>query len=243
MTLGASCGESNIDAIHRLQPRGAELRSRLAEVSLALPAPGSLSVARLPHAPLSPPLVLDYEGDTSTGDVLMEAQLTRPERDLSAELDLLLSIDLLSCLLWTGPRNPLDPSVWDDSTGLGRDCERAFALPWLAVVRTIVYELPERIELELYVVDTRNRHVVAAIPLALAGRYAKGDVGRGRFAAEALRQLRSDAFVVARCATLKRLAALPGARITREKSWMAEVDQCSRPPATFLEVAPLRSVQ
>jgi len=243
VSLGASCGETNIDAIARLRPRGSELRSRLVEVSLALPPPGAVGAARPPISAFVPPLVLDYEGGRSNADVLMESQLTRPERDISAELDLMLSVDLLSCLLWTGPKNPLDQSVWDDSTGLGADCERAFAVRWLVVIRPSVYDLPERVELQVFVVDMLRRQVVAEIPIALAGRYDKADLGRGRFAGEAERQLRSDAFVVARCAVSHRIDALPGAVVHARKSWLDGADACATVPTTFRELAPLRQAR
>jgi hypothetical protein len=182
--------------------------------------------------------MLDYQGDASTADVLMETQLRDPDRDMSRELDVMLSPELLSCLMWTGPRNPLDQSVWDDSGDLGPDCERAFAAPWLVVVRTVVYDLPETIELEVFVVDMGRRAFVAGFPLALRGRYRRQDLGRGPWAGEAERQLRSDAFVVARCEIARRLDELPGTTIGLSEAWAFPGirNPCAKLPKTFSSV-------
>lgn len=235
LSLAASCGETNIQAIHRLGPRGREVRARLARVARLLPPPGSLAAPAPVRGSLSPPFVLDFRHGDHTADVLMESQLTSPDRDL--DFDLLLSPQLLHCLAWTGPKNPLDPSVWDDPSDLGPECERAFALPWLAVVRTLAYDLPERIDLELYVVDLRAERVISASPIHLRGRYQKADVGRGRFAAKALDELRSDAFVTARCAVAAHLAKLPLARVDLSESWAGAASQpCARSgPGSFFE--------
>ena len=224
--IAASCGETNIRAIERLRPRGGDMRSRLARVASALPETGSVS--RLVAAPvaLSPPLVLDFQRREYSADILMAPQLTEPDREVS--FDLMLSPHLLHCLEWTGPKNPLDPSVWGDRGDLGPECERAFAIPWLVVVRTVRYELPERIDLEVFVVSLESERVVAAFPLQIRGRYTQADVGRGRFAQSALSDLRSDAFVATRCALGARLAKLPGVRVELRESWLGSVsDPCA----------------
>ncbi len=215
--LGASCGETNIQAITRLRPRGSEMRARLARISSVLPPVGSVIEAS-PAPTLEPPLVFDFRRKSFNADLLMASELTDP--DTSPAFDLMLSPHLGSCLVWTGPRNPLDRSVWDERTDLGPECERAFALPWLIVARTVRLDLPERIDLELFVVDLRSERIVASLPLHVRGRYAKADLGRGRFATEALAQIRSDAYVATRCAVARRLARLPGASIDLRESWL-----------------------
>ena len=223
--IAASCGETNIRAIERLRPRGDDMRSRLQRVAAGLPEAGTVTQPE-PSQALSPPLVLDFRRRQHSGDVLMAPQLTNTDGEVA--FDLMLSPHLLPCLAWTGPKNPLDPSVWNDRGDLGPECERAFGVPWLVVVRTVRYELPERIDLEVFLVSLRSERVVGAFPLHIRGRYTKADVGRGRFAAGALNELRSDAFVATRCALGRRLAKLPGARVDLSESWLGTVrDPCA----------------
>lgn len=235
LTLATSCGETNIQAIRRLAPRGDEVRSRLARIAARLPAPGSVTATEPVRGSLTPPFVLDFRHGDHTADVLMEGQLASPDRELA--FDLLLSPHLLHCLAWTGPKNPLHESAWDDRGDLGPECERAFALPWLAVVRTLAYELPERIDLELFVVDLRSERVVFAAPIRIRSRYRKADIGRGRFASKALGELRSEAFVTTRCAIAAQLAKLPLARVDLSESWADTArEPCARStPGAFFE--------
>ncbi len=244
LTLGASCGETNIQAIERLRPRGAETRERLRAVHGRLPPARKLARAFGPARPLSPPLVLDFQEPASTADALMFEQLAQPERDMSGELDLMLSPQLLNCLLWTGPKNPLDQSVWSDRTELGPDCERAFSVHWLVVPRTHLYELPEAVELEVFVVDLASGAVVAGLPLSLSGKYRRQDVGRGRWASEALRQLRSDAFVIARCEIARWLGELPGVTLRfRTEEVLGSGHPCQDVPRTFVVSRSLSSAR
>lgn len=229
-SLAASCGETNIQAIERLRPVGASFRSRLSEIAHALPAPGSERELS-PNGGFNPSLVLDFQRQNYTADVLMEEQLENPDaKDI--ELDLMLSPELLSCLLWTGPKNPLDRSVWNDRTDLGPECEAAFRTRWLVVVRKREVAIPERVHLVVFVVDLESGSIAASFPIRLEGSYGRDDVGRGKFASEALRQLRSDAFVVARCELGKKLASLPATRVDlREHN--SGSDPCASIPQTF----------
>lgn len=227
-SVAASCGETNIQAIERLRPVGSSVRTRLSEIAHALPPPGR-ERELAPAGGFNPSLVLDYQRQNYSADVLMEEQLTEPERSL--EFDLLLSPELLSCLLWTGPKNPLDQSVWNDRTDLGPECEAAFRTRYLIVIRKVEIAIPERVNLHVFVVDLESGALRASFPIHLAGTYGKTDIGRGRFASEALRQLRSDAFVVARCELGEKLAALPATRVDlREHSGS---DPCASVPRTF----------
>lgn len=234
----AACGETNIAAIQRLRPAGSSTRARLARVAARLPPAGIVTHRRLPLTELVPPLVLNFQEAEVNTEVLMEEQLSRPEVDLSGRLDLMLSPELHSCLLWTGPNNPLDPSVWDDHTELGRDCERAFRTRYLVVVRTVAWDIPDRVALEVFVVDLASEAVLSSFPLSLIGRSSRADVGRGPWTNESLKQLRSDAFVTARCELARKLAELPGARVSLTGGWLegAAGDACSNASATSFRV-------
>lgn len=213
------------------------MRERLRRIHARLPRPGTATLD--PPSALSPPLSLDFRERRFNADVLMEEQLLDPDQQIGSRFDLMLSPELLHCLAWTGPKNPLDRSVWDDSTDLGRDCARAFGIAWLVVVRTRAYELPERVSLEVFVVEMATATVRAAFSVELAGRYRKADLGRGRFASEAERQLASDAFVVARCEVARRLGALPGARVDLGRDWPSVApNPCASVPKTFALAAP-----
>jgi hypothetical protein len=228
-SVAASCGETNIEAIERLRPVGASVRSRLSEIAHALPAPGT-ERELAPMGGFNPSLVLDFQRQNYSADVLMEEQLVDPDRPL--EFDLLLSHELLSCLLWTGPKNPLDQSVWNDRTELGPECEAAFRTRYLIVVRKVELAIPERVNLHVFVVDLQSGALQASFPIHLVGTYAKGDIGRGKFASEALRQLRSDAFVVARCELGKKLATLPATRVDLREHHSSS-EPCGAVPRTF----------
>jgi hypothetical protein len=228
-SLAASCGETNIQAIERLRPMGSSVRARLAEIAAVLPPPGREHRAT-PKGHFNPPFVLDFQKQEYTADVMMEPELRNPEHD--AGFDLMLSPHLLSCLLWTGPKNPLDQSVWDDRGDLGQECEAAFRVRYLVVVRPAVVDIPERVLLQVFVVDLHAGELRARFPIALRGSYQREDIGRGRFASEAERQLSSDAFVVARCELGQRLARMPGARVDLREKY-ALVETCQRVPKTF----------
>jgi hypothetical protein len=234
LSLGARClrTETNIQAIERLQPEGAAMRARLAEIADALPAAGDLE--EMPKsALLSPPIELDFRTRSYNTEVLMETQLRDPDAEVAH--DLLLSPQLVHCLRWTGPKNPLEQNAWNDRGPIGDDCERAFAVRWLIVVRTVAYDLPEKISLEVFVADLPDRAIRFAFPIVLEGSFKKADIGRDRFAEDAMTELRSDSWAVARCTLAARLRTLSAARIELAEKPGA-IDPCASPPATFREV-------
>jgi hypothetical protein len=113
LLVASACasGETNMAAIERLRPRGRELREELREIRMRLPPPGSVRAESAP-AGFVPPLVFDRI-KRFTADVLMVEHLDDPELDLPQAMDLMLSpTSILLC--WTGPKNPLDESVWDE---------------------------------------------------------------------------------------------------------------------------------
>lgn len=230
-SLGASCGETNIQAIERLRPIGSSFRSRLLEIAHALPAPGTEREISPAPGGFNPSLVLDFQRQSYTADVLMEQQLVDPDRK-DVDFDLLLSPELLSCLLWTGPKNPLDRSVWNDRTDLGPECQAAFETRWLVVVRKREVVIPERVQLHVFVVDLHSGALAASFPIRLEGSYGHADIGRGKFASEALRQLRSDAFVVARCELGRKLSTFPATRVDMREHYSG-ADPCASQPRTF----------
>jgi hypothetical protein len=241
-SLAASCGETNIQAIERLRPLGGSFRARLAEIGRALPPPGQEREVAPGPGGFDPSLVLDFQRQVYTADALMEEQLSDPDRS-DIELDLILSPQLLSCLSWTGPKNPLDRSVWDDRTELGPECEAAFRTRWLVVVRKLEVAIPERVRLHVFVVDLGSGAIAASFPIHLTGDYRRGDIGRGKFASEALRQLRSDAFVVARCELARKLATFPATRVDMRDPYSAS-DPCASQPRTFrVTAAPLEAAR
>jgi hypothetical protein len=229
-TMGASCAETNIHAIERLRPRGQAVREKLARVVETLPPPASLMGQTLPTSPMVPRFVLDFRHKQFSADVLMEEQARNPDANMDGRLDLMLSPHLLDCLLWTGPKNPLVEESWDDSTGLGPECERAFVTRWLVIVRTLSYELPVRVSLEVFVVDFGTEHMVARFPLELVSRHLRRDA----LSSEALRQNRSEAFVAARCELERRLSELSGATVDFSESALERAqDRCAAAHAVF----------
>jgi hypothetical protein len=205
------CGETNIQAIHRLQPAYSAYRTELAYTVQRLPPPGALRAYFIP-AGMSPPVVFnerDANDPRATAEIVQLEEL----QGQSPLLTLSLRSPVHFCLDWTGPKNPLSPDVWDDRGHLGEECAAALGRPWLVVLRTVELRLPERLRMEVFVIDMRTRMLAAALPVDVFGRYAELDLGNGPWAEEASRQARSAFHEAASCELGAQLSRLPGASV------------------------------
>lgn len=143
--LLAACGKTNAAAIEELKPRYEPIRKSLASLS-----------GRLSDAAVEVPLegVVFDEGNDAVGTVtfLMPEQLKDPDlyvrRDDEAyvkHFDPIAGGDLLFCLQWTGPRNPMAESALSARNGdsLKTKCERAAAeTKYVVVVETVSSVVP-----------------------------------------------------------------------------------------------------
>lgn len=169
----AGCGESRRDVIGRYAPQGTQWRNTLAELAGKLPPAGSVQPPA-PAASLSPLPTLNVATGAGNVEVLMESQLTDPDSD--PEFDLLLSTNLVTCLRWTGPRNPMVESALSGAAGtMERDFQRAFGCAYLAIIRVVRFQPPRTVgenqfeggeaELEVFLVRTSDLTLVGGFPV------------------------------------------------------------------------------
>ena len=145
MLLLAACGKTNAAAIEELKPRYEPIRKSLASLF------GHLGDAAV-EVPLKG-IVFDERNDAvGTVTFLMPEQLKDP--DLSARrddeayvkrFDPIAGGDLLYCLNWTGPKNPMGEGAMSSRNGdsLKTQCDRAAAqTKYVVVVETVSSVVP-----------------------------------------------------------------------------------------------------
>jgi hypothetical protein len=179
MCLG--CGETYRQLFHRYESQFAQKRQQFKQIAQILPAPGSLKEPTA--AKLSPPPLYNAKTKSYNTEILMYEQLLDP--DTRPQFDLILSGDLLTCILWTGPKNPLFSP--DDKAGdTEQMLKKALAYRYLVVLRTVSYVPPVAVnettckggvaDLEGFVVDMNSNKVEASFRLtaraASQGKYS-----------------------------------------------------------------------
>lgn len=171
------CPPSVGEVADRHAPRVQALQAGLKQVMAAQPAPGALSAATA-AAGLDPAPVYDEKGRTYTMDLLQVEQLDDPKLDLrmAGKLDLLLSNVVVQ------PLRDVTPEYLSESdrTRSSNDYypvtfERALALPYVALVRTVDYAAPVPVNekefkggharLEVFLVDVRAGALKASFPV------------------------------------------------------------------------------
>lgn len=231
----AACGETNIQAIHRLQPVYAAYRGELSAALARVPPPDEPLVEHVPHS-MSPPVVFleeELHDPQATAEIMQLDEDEPPDRTMR----LVLRSALGFCLAWTGPANPLSPKVWDRRQGLGEECAAALARPWLIVVRTVEQRIPEHLRMAAFVVHMPSKRVVAALPIEVFGQRATSEPYNG-LSRELDAQIRSQFYVAARCELSAQLSRLPGARIHFERSACGGAHGSAAVPASRLPRKP-----
>jgi hypothetical protein len=210
LLLLAGCGETNIQAIHRLQPSYATWRDHLERVVASLPPPGSVDAPVFPRTMDPPPRFFErtMNDPAATAEILFVPDPQDPEPS-----SLSIRSPVHFCLEWTGPKNPLHPDVWGERGRLGAECEAALRRPWLVLFRAVERRLPEVLRMEAFLVDVPSWRVVGQFPVVVLGRYASGDVGRGPWAEHAMSDIRSAFHQAASCELSLQLSKMPGAVI------------------------------
>lgn len=143
--LLAACGKTNAAAIEELKPRYELIRKRLASLAGQLTAPAV-------EVPLKG-IVFDERNDAvGTVTFLMPDQLNDPDFTVRSNdaayvkrFDPIAGGDLLYCLNWTGPKNPMGESAMSSRNGdsLKAKCERAAAeTKYVVVVETVSSVVP-----------------------------------------------------------------------------------------------------
>lgn len=200
-TIG--CAETNIQAIHRLQPAYDVYRHELANLIVNLSPPGSVKTWTVPNALFPAPVFFE----DSMNDPRATAEMYYfGER----EQDVTLSIrsPISACLAWTGPKNPLHPDVWNVRGGLGEECDAARKRPWLVLVRVAESRLPERLTMEAFLIYVPSWKVVGAFPFSVVGRSRKENLDQSPFTVSA----KSAFHQAASCELSNRLNNMPGAK-------------------------------
>jgi hypothetical protein len=155
----------------RMNARNAELK----QVVAALPAPGSLS-APTAAAGLTPAPVYDEATSTYTMDLLQVEQVDDPAVDLRLQKKL----DLILSNVYIQPMRDVAPSTEEARSRSSNDYypttfEKALALRYIALVRTVEFTPPEAVSdteytggtarLEVFLIDLQDRSVKASFPV------------------------------------------------------------------------------
>jgi hypothetical protein len=205
MLVLAGCGETNIQAIHRLAPWGHTVRQRLRTIAERLPPMNSLSPRPFPTG-ISPPPVYDDTFLSAKGklvsntEIMLVEHMKNPEADVrgARRFDPQLSGWLHDCVRWTGPKNPLDPSVWDTRGRIGKECTEAFRYPYLVALRIDERGLPEDVRVEGTLIDLRREEMLGAFVTTVRFRYVdESDPSH-------------SIYVPIRCAIQRELQTVPG---------------------------------
>ena len=150
-------GETHRQLFKRYESQFAEKRAQFKKIAQMLPAPGS--VKEPTTANLSPKPVYDARSGTYNTEIVMYDQLLDPDIQSHdhTRLDLLLSGDLLVCMQWTGPKNPMSDSVLDKSAGdAEQELKAALALQYLAVLRPATFVAPVAVDESTYKAGTAD---------------------------------------------------------------------------------------
>ncbi len=143
--LLAGCGKTNAAAIEELKPQFSVVRKNLAALAGHLADPSA-------DAPLKGLVFAEANNDVGTVTILMPEQLNDPDvefrRDDAAyvkRFDPIAGGQLLFCLNWTGPKNPMGESAMSARNGatLKTECERAATqTKYVVVVETVSSVVP-----------------------------------------------------------------------------------------------------
>jgi len=173
LCIGCGRGETNRALFKRYEGQFAAKRQQFNSIAQALPAPGSVHGNTV--ASLSPKPVYGVK-DSGNTEIVMYDQLLNP--DIKSEghnrLDMILSGGLLNAMKWTGPNNPMSPSVLDNRSApdMERSLSKALATRYLVVVRPARFDAPVSVsensfkggsaDVEVFVADLQDSHVPAS---------------------------------------------------------------------------------
>jgi hypothetical protein len=234
----AACGKeqtkTNGQVLEPLEPKYAARRQQLAAIAASLPPVGGVENGAMPKS-LPKPFIFVYDGTDERKNqqnvaIMMFDELVDPDVEPQKErFDLLFDGPLSRCLRWTGPKDPSLPTMRNAPATPGvLACASALDDPYLVVVRTVKFVVPEAVDattykgggvaLELFVVDLATSkvlgttHVLAVNDDHITFTYdpSRAVDKAGRLAAFAHSELWGDA----RQQVMSQLAAIGGAKVS-----------------------------
>jgi hypothetical protein len=216
----SGCAETCREVIARLGPSYQPKRAQLARIVEALPPPGSVKHIELP-ARLEPPIVIQESGHRINTDVLPVEKLREPDRRERGTDFWIYPNELITCVQWMGPHNPLDPGHLDQAADNMLGCEDALRQPYVFAVRTLRYDLRDAVAVEAFLVDLRSGKVVGQFPISWSlGRDAAD--GNEPVPKKPTYEVSSERIYSAmHCALILALRQLPGATVEVSNSCTA----------------------
>jgi hypothetical protein len=163
------CGESSQDVINRNKDRFAAKRKEFQEIA-ALLRGQKADGAGVEPAAIEPKPIYDAKDKKFNTEIVMFEQLEDP--DGKPAFDLRLSGNLLLCIQWTGPKNPMSESALRERAGqMTPWFDEAIGYRYLVVHRTAEYRPAQAqdaknfrggaVRLEGFVVDMNSKSVLA----------------------------------------------------------------------------------
>lgn len=164
------CGAKVSDVLKKYEGDFKKKREQLQTIARGLPP----KATEKPCAGLNPPLQFNENTKQYNAEMLMSEQLADP--DVTPAFDLRLNGDLLTALRWTGPKNPLSPSVLSNR---GDDMEKSLksALDYRYLVVNRVTDLknpsalneqtytPGHVTFDVFVINLANNETVCSFTL------------------------------------------------------------------------------
>ena len=171
--LCAGCRPTNRQLFGRYQGSFAVKRIQFKNIAQVLPPPGSVN--EITVADLSPKPIYDAKTKTYNTEIVMADQLLDPDIVTQGHdrFDLILGGDLLTCMQWTGPKNPMSESALDErSADMEPRLQRVLSYLYLVVVRPANFDPPVALDeksfkggsadLEVFIVDLLKNKVAGS---------------------------------------------------------------------------------
>lgn len=155
------------DVLRQYEPQGTAMRKQFFQLAKSLPQVGQAVPLEAKLVPQ--PVWIEGRFQESNIEIVMVEELWNPEQSEPLSRNLYLSGELMHCVRWTGPKNPLASSAMSERAGdFPARLAHAFGLPWLAAYRF------GNSGTEIFVFDLRTGKIVATtVVTGTVGDYSK----------------------------------------------------------------------
>lgn len=142
------------DVMTQYESQGAAMRKQFIKLAAKLPGVGDVKPRESKLEPA--PVWIEGQPKGNNIEIVTVEELWNPD-DSPNTRNLYLSDDLVNCVRWTGPKNPMSSTVMGDRAGdFSERMARAFGLPWIAAYRSGTTGI------EIFVFDMRSQSIAAA---------------------------------------------------------------------------------